>query len=71
MPAAFQLGGVVILVDPRGLDAGAVAEYLAANAGAIATILLAGGPAALTEAIDVEALSAIATAGEPVPTGRR
>ena len=70
VPAAYQLGGVVVLVHPEGLDQGAIADFLALHAEEIDTILLAGGPAALSEAIDAEALEAIVAADETATTRR-
>ena len=64
VPAAFHAGGVVILVHPDGLAEGAIGDYLAAHADEIDTALLAGGPAALSEGLDAEAMSAIAAESE-------
>ena len=51
-PAAHRLGGVLALVDPGDLGASAAThDWLAAHAGEIHHVFIAGGPAAVSEEV--------------------
>lgn len=59
VPAAHQLGGLVLLVDPFDLaDSGATETFLTENVGVITTVIVAGGVEAIADEVvaQVEAI---------------
>ncbi len=60
-PAAQQLGGALLLVDPSSLDASApTRDYLRANAEAISSLVIAGGPEQVSSGVVDEASAVVA-----------
>lgn len=60
-PVAHQLGGSLLLVDPLELaSSAATADLLDANADEIDTLVIAGGVQAVSQAVEDQALAAIA-----------
>ncbi|WP_341253313.1 cell wall-binding repeat-containing protein [Euzebya pacifica] len=59
-PAAAQLGGMLVLVDPGSLDASPESRsLLSANAGSIRRLFIAGGTAAVSQAVQDQAVAVL------------